>query len=109
MKEMGQSTSPLFFQEREVLCLWFSAVSGSQQQASSIVMNPRLSADLWGTRKLVPGISSVEGTLSRGKRARDLESVQSLSERRNLHAYLEQKAELAVPVVCAAQRRENEA
>ena len=34
-------------------------------------------------------ISSVVGTLSRGKRDRELESVQTLSERRNLHVYLE--------------------
>ena len=54
-------------------------------------------------------ISSVEGTLSRGKRDRDLESVQTLSERRNLHAHLEQKAELAVQGECAAQRRLSEA
>ena len=78
MKEVGQSTSPLFFQEREVSSDPFcvsgfqqqAAASGSQQQASSSVVSPRLSADLWGTRKLVRGngsISSVEGTLSRGK------------------------------------------
>ena len=41
-------------------------------------------------------ISSVEETLSRGKSDGDVESVQTLSERRNLHACLEQKAELAV-------------
>ena len=105
MKEVGQSSSPLMFQEREVS---FNTVSGfqqqaaassSQQQAASSVVNPWLIADLWGTRKLVRGkesISSVDGTLSRGKRDRDLESVQTLSERRNLHAYLEKKAELAV-------------
>ena len=39
---------------------------------------------------------SVEETFSRGKRDRDQESVQTVSERRNLHVYLEQKAELAV-------------
>ena len=84
--EVGQSTSPLLFQEREVSSNPFCvscfqqqlAASGSQQQASSSVVNPWLSADVWGTRKL----ASVEGTLSRGKRDRDLESVQTLSERR---------------------------
>ena len=50
-------------------------------------------------------MSCVEGTLSRGKRDRDLESAQTLAGRRNLHVYLEQKAELAVQGECAAQRR----
>ena len=54
-------------------------------------------------------IASVEGTLSRGKRVRNLESVQTLSERRNLHVYLEQKAQSAVQGECAAQRRLSEA
>ena len=54
-------------------------------------------------------ISNVEGTLSRGKRDRDLDSVQTLSERRNLHVYLEQKAELTVQGDCAAQKRLSEA
>ena len=53
--------------------------------------------------------SSVEGTLSRGKRDRDLERVHILSERRNLHAYLEKKAELAFQGDCAAQKRLSEA
>ena len=38
-----------------------------------------------------------------------MESAQSLSERRNLHVYLEQKAELAVQGECAAQNRLSEA
>ena len=63
-------------------------------------VNPWLSAFLWSrTRKPVRGdVSnvSVEETFSRGKRDRDQESVQTVSERRNLHVYLEQKAELAV-------------
>ena len=62
-------------------------------------------------RKLVRGnesISSVGGTLSRGKRDRDLESVQTLSERSNLQGYLEQKTELAVQGECAAQKRFSE-
>ena len=53
--------------------------------------------------------ASVEGTLSRGERDRDLESVQTLIKRRNLHVYLEQKAVLAVQRECAAQRRQSEA
>ena len=44
---------------------------------------------------------SVEETFSKGKRDRDLESVQTLSEAQNLHVYLEQKAELAVRGDCA--------
>ena len=35
--------------------------------------------------------------------------MQTLSERRNLHVYLEHKAELAVPGECAAQKRLSEA
>ena len=54
-------------------------------------------------------ISSVEGTLSRGKRDRDLECAQTLSERRNLHVHLEQKADLAVQGECAALKRLSEA
>ena len=53
--------------------------------------------------------ASVEGTLSRGKRDRDLESAQTLSERQHLHVYLEQKAELADQGECVAQRRFSEA
>ena len=72
--------------------------SGGPQQVPASVVNPWLSADMWScTRKLLRGnesISSVEGTLSRGKRDRDLDSVQTLSEKRNLHVYLE-NAELA--------------
>ena len=54
-------------------------------------------------------IASVGGTLSGGKRDRVLESVQTLSERRNLHVYLEQNAELAVQGDCAGQKRLSEA
>ena len=50
-------------------------------------------------------IASVEGTLSRRKRDRDLDSVQASSERRHLHDYLERKAESAV----RAQNRLSEA
>ena len=51
----------------------------------------------------------VRGNASRGKRDRDLECVQTLSERQILHVYLEQKAEMAVRGQCAAQRRLSEA
>ena len=54
-------------------------------------------------------ISSVEGTLSRGKRDRDLESAQTLSEWRNLHAYFEQEVELAVQGKGVAQKKLSEA
>ena len=53
--------------------------------------------------------SQFQGTLSRVTRNRDLESVQTLSERRNLHVYLEQKTDLAVRGECAAPRRLSEA
>ena len=52
---------------------------------------------------------SVEETFSKGKRDRDLESAQTLSERQNLHVYLEHRAELAFRGECAAQRRLFEA
>ena len=53
--------------------------------------------------------ASVERILSRAERDRDLESAYTLSERRNLHVYLEQKGELAVQGERAAQRRLPEA
>ena len=43
------------------------------------------------------------------KRDGDLESVRTLSERKDLHVYLEHKADLAVRQECAAQRRLSEA
>ena len=46
--------------------------------------------------------------LKKGKRDRELESVQTLSERHHSHVYLEQKAELAVRRERAAQRRLSE-
>ena len=98
MIEVGQSTSPLFFQEREVSSNPFGFF-GFRLPEVVASKHHQVSADLWGTRKLERGnesISSVEGALSRGRRDRVLESVQTLSEWRNLHAYLEQKAELAV-------------
>ena len=73
-----------------------AAASCSSQQASNEV-NPWISPDMWpSTRKSVrnnESTSSAEGTFSRGKRDRDLESEQTLSERRNLHVYLEQKVQ----------------
>ena len=90
-----------------------AAASGGSQQVPASAANPWLSADMWSsTKKLVrsnQSIANVEGTLSREKRDRDLESVQTPSERRNLHVYLEQKGELAVRRGCAAQRRLSEA
>ena len=52
---------------------------------------------------------SVEEMYSNGKRDRDLESVRTLSGRKDLHVYLEQTAELAVRQECAAQKRLSEA
>ena len=86
-----------------------AAASGSSQHVSASEVNPWFGADMWArTRKPVRGnVSnvSVEETLSKRKRDRDLESVQSLSERHILQVYLEQKAEMAVRGECAAQRR----
>ena len=55
----------------------------------------------------IESFSSVERSLSKGKRDQDLESVQILPERRNLHAYLEKTAKLAFRGECAAQKRMN--
>ena len=44
-----------------------------------------------------------------GKRDRDLDSVQTLSGRQNLHVYLEQKAEMAVRGEYAAPIRLSDA
>ena len=72
-------------------------------------------AEMWSarSRKLlrsdVSNITHVEETYSKGKRDRDLESVRTLSGRKVLHVYLEQKADLAVRHECAAQRRSSEA
>ena len=52
---------------------------------------------------------NVERSLLKGKRDRDLETVQTLSVRRNLHTYLEKKAALAFQGECAAQTRLSEA
>ena len=49
-------------------------------------------------------ISRVEGILSRGQRDRDLESAQTLSESRKLHAYLDKKAEPAFQGDCVAHQ-----
>ena len=66
-----------------------AAASGSLQPVPANKVNPWHSADMSSrTGKLVRGSASnvsVEGTLSRGKRDQDLESVQTLSERKNLH------------------------
>ena len=63
-----------------------ATASRGPQQVPASVVNPWLSADMWSsTRKLVRGnesIASVEGTLSRRRRDRDLEGAQTLSERR---------------------------
>ena len=67
IKEVGQSTSPLMRQERELSSNPFcvsgfqqqATASGSQQQASSSEVSPRPSADLWSTRKLVRGNESI--------------------------------------------------
>ena len=86
-----------------------AAASGGSQHVPASEVNPWLSADMWSrTRKLVRGSAS-NASLEGRKKDRDLESVQTLSEGQNLHVYLEQKAEMAVPGECAAQRRLSEA
>ena len=119
--EVGQLTSPLFSQSANP-----SGVSGSQQQgaassskqqqaaassskqqqASSSVVNPWQDTDLRSTEKLARGVesfSSFEKPLLKGRRDRELESVQLsqiekeriLSEQKSLHEYLEKEAESA--------------
>ena len=82
-----------------------ATASGSSQYVPASEVHPWLSIDLWSrTRKQVRGdVSnvSVEEAFSKGKRDRDLESVQTLSERLNFHVNLEQKAELIVQGECA--------
>ena len=84
-----------------------AAASGGPQRAPASVVNPWLGADTWSsTRKLVRGnesLSSVEGTLSRGKKEIKIWKVCKL-ERKNVHVYLEQKAGSAVQGECAAQK-----
>ena len=58
------------------------------------------------TRKLAQcneSVASVEGSVLREKRDRDLNSVRTLSDRQHFHDYLERKAELTVrgEVTCA--------
>ena len=74
------------------------------EQASSSVGNPWQDTDLWSSEKPARGVESfpsVERSLSRGKRDRDFESVQTsqketekiLSGRRNLNEYLKKEAQ----------------
>ena len=51
----------------------------------------------------------LKGLCRKEKLDRDLESAQTLSERRNLYAYFEQKAEWLVGGEYAAQKRLSEA
>ena len=54
-------------------------------------------------------VSSVLGSVSKGKRDRDQNVVQTLRDRQNLHKNLERKAELAVRREKLDQQRKNEA
>ena len=87
-----------------------AAARGSPQPVPASVVNPWLGAGSWSsTWQQVRGNAAnacVKGTLSRGTRDQGLER---LSDRQNLHVYLEQKADLGVQGECAAQRRLSEA
>ena len=50
-------------------------------------------------------VSSLFGSVSKGKRDRDQNVVQTLRDKHNLHKILERKAELAVPGEKLAQQR----
>ena len=54
-------------------------------------------------------VASVEESVSREKRDRDLKSVRTPSRRQKLHHYLERKAESAARGENAAQKRPSEA
>ena len=54
-------------------------------------------------------IASVEGTLSRGKRDRDSNVVQTPKDRQHLHKLLERKAVLAARGEKSVQKRLSEA
>ena len=97
-------TSPLLSQEREVSAIAFSVFSS---QAHSSVERPVRDMDPFSSvgkpvRDVEP-LSSFERPLLKGKRTRDLESVQLsqmemeriLSEQKSLHEYLEKEAERA--------------
>ena len=63
------------------------------------------------TRKLVADhetVVSEEESVSRAKRHRDLNFVQTLKDRQNLHKFLERKAEFAVRGEKLAQQRSYE-
>ena len=65
-----------------------------------------------GAKKLVRGnefVAGVEESVLRRKRERDLNSVQTLSDRQNLHRNQERKAGSAVRRESAAQKRLSEA
>ena len=119
VKEVGQSTPPLLFQEREVSSNPFgvsglqqqATASGSQQQASSSVRKSWLNADLWGTRKLVRGnesISSVEVTFCREEREIEIWKVCKLCLKREISMPTLKRTELVFQGECA-QRRLSEA
>ena len=83
-----RSTTPVAASENFDSFHQQATARGSSQHVPASEVNPWLGADMW---------------IREEKRDRDLESVQTLSEKRNLHAHLEQKAELAVQGKCAAQ------
>ena len=102
--DVGRLTSSLFSQEREVSAAPFG-VSCSQTHSS-------MEKSRWD----VEPFSSFGKPLSKGKRNRDLESVQDslrererfLSEQRDIHDFPEKKADRAFQGECAAQTRLSE-
>ena len=74
---MGQLTSPLFSQEREVSAIVFS-VSGSRTHSSVLIpkRDTVLFSNIGRPVRDVDSCSSLEEPLSKGKRSRELESVQ---------------------------------
>ena len=103
--DVGRLTSPLFSQEREVSANPFSF--SCSQTRSSVEKSMRD----------VEPFSSYGKPLLKGRRNRELESVQDaqmereriLSKRRDIHDFLEKKADHAFQGECAAQTRLSEA
>ena len=72
---------------------------GSSSTRKLVVDCDSVASSLSSTRKVVADhetVVSVEESVSRGKRDRDLNVVQTLKDRHSVHKFLERKAELAV-------------
>ena len=102
--DVGRLASPLFPQEREVSANTFGASfshSHSSIEKSRRDMNQRASIETSMTRKSSRDSGSVQGS------QQERETI--LSEQRDLHNFLERKADQAFQGECAAQTKLSEA